>query len=67
MIGGPIVTIIKKILIDNSQLKLDDSKGEKIYFENNNIDESDIKKVVTNFARGKYNKGLFAVNVYNKE
>ena len=66
MIGGPIVAVIKKILVDNSQLKIDDSKGEKIYFENKNIDESDIKKVVTNFVHGKYNNGQFAVNVYNK-
>lgn len=66
MIGGPVVAVIKKILVDNTQLKIDDSKGEKIYFENKNIDESDIKKVVTNFVHGKYNTGPFAVNVYNK-
>lgn len=75
-IGGPYVATIQKILIqnldNNTRLKNVDDNTNKIYFSKKHfkedstiraIDDEMINNLVFDFVNGKFNQGLFSINV----
>jgi hypothetical protein len=74
VVGGPLVAIIEKILInvnkDDTKLKSVDGKNNKIYFSkkylkkhNNIVTVKTINKMIWDWVHKKFNQGLFAINV----
>lgn len=77
VIGGPLVAIIEKILInvgkDKTKLKSIDGKTNKIYFSEKYLKKHDkivpvetVNQMIWNWVHKKFNQGLFAINVINE-
>jgi hypothetical protein len=77
VIGGPLVAIIEKILINvgknKTKLKSIDDKTNRIYFSEKYLKKNDkkvsvetINNMIWKWVHNKFNTGLFAVNVINE-
>ncbi len=74
VIGGPLVAIIEKILInvgeDKTKLKSIDGKTNRVYFSekylkkhNKKVPIETVNQMILDWVHKKFNQGLFAVNV----
>jgi hypothetical protein len=77
LIGGPLVAIIERILINvdknKTKLKSIDDKTNKIYFSekylkthNKKVTIDTINTMIWDWVHNKFNQGLFAVNIINE-